>query len=176
MERLFARCLRIYPAAYRALFSDEMLDVYREGFARAAAHGRFREARFALREVTGILLGAGREHCHALFGSRVLEILAVRRCSMRSANKFPISAMVFMILSLVGVVYTIAQAETLSLSLSQGNPTLQFRPVHFVLPGGILILWVIAGVLGFVGWAIAAVLRRSGTERLSRTETWSTTK
>jgi hypothetical protein len=176
MERLFALCLRFYPAGYRELFCDEMLDVYCEGLQAAVACGRIAEARFVSREVLGALFGACREHSRVHLGDGFLEIFSVRRFAMRSANKFPISALVFMILSLLAVVYTIAQAEALSLSIRQDNPILELRPVHFVLPGGLLIMWLIAGILGIAGWAIAAALRRSGAERLSRTETWSSAK
>ncbi len=95
---------------------------------------------------------------------------------MRSANKFPISALVFMVLSLVGIVYAIGQAAAVSNALPHENPALAMKAVPFTLPGGIAILFGVAYLLGIAGWAVAYALRRSGAERLSRTETWSAAK
>jgi hypothetical protein len=95
---------------------------------------------------------------------------------MRSGMKFPIAAVVFMVLSFLGVMYAIVEAQAVSAAVPNDNPTLVLHPVHVNPPGGIVIMMAIAYVLGIVGWAVVYSLRRSGAERLSQTETWTAAK
>lgn len=60
MRRLYARLLRLYPAAHYARFGDEMLVVFEQ--ADAACRQRGQSAlRFGMREFGGLLLGIVRE-------------------------------------------------------------------------------------------------------------------
>ena len=176
MDCVYRLCLRCYPAAYRLVFANEMLDVFTQARAEAAALGKWHHFRFLVRECRGALGGACFEHSRRVLGPEITSLFPVGRLFMRSAAKFPLPALVFMVLSFFGVVYAIAKAEAVSVSVPQGNPTLELHPVHLVLPGGILLMWVVACLAGVAGWAVLFALRRSGAERLSKTETWSAAK
>ncbi|ABF41956.1 hypothetical protein Acid345_2955 [Candidatus Koribacter versatilis Ellin345] len=176
MERLYRWCLRLYPSSYKQVFFDEMVEVFVEARSAAVARGHWRYIRFLVRECCGALGGACFERGRELFGPEFSAMFPVGRLFMRSATKFPLSALVFMVLSFVTVVYAIAQAEALSVALPHDNPAVALHAVKLTMPGGILVMFVIAYLLGIAGWLAVHILRRSGAERLSRTETWSPAK
>lgn len=172
MSRLFRFVLRLYPEAYRECFGEEMLEVFTEGWLEAARRGRSARLRFLYRELLGSLSGVLIERISSLLESGFPGIVCLRRITMRSNLKFPLSAIVFMLLSLLVSLYAMTQARAVSESLPDINPVLTMQPVHVPLPGGILVMLAIAYVVGIAGWASVFAMRRSGVQRLSRTETW----
>ena len=169
MRKIYRACLRFYPAEMRATMGEEMLDVQGQMWAECAERGRFSLLRFHLRELAGLLGGALREHARRIWPS-FDNFVPMRGFTMRSEMRFPVAAVVFMLLSFLGVLYAIFKAQSVSIALTEGAA----MPVF--LPGGIIVLMVIAYVVGVAGWALMYALRRSGAERLSRTETWSAAK
>jgi hypothetical protein len=175
MEALFRSVLRLYPANVRDVMGEEILDVFREGRVACAGRGGIVQFRFCSRELSGILGGVVREHARNLLPS-FDNFVPIGRCFMRSGMKFPIAGVVFMVLSFLGVMYAIFEAQAVSAAAPKDNPALILQPVHVNPPGGIVILIAIAYVLGIVGWVVVHSLRRSGVERLSQTETWTAAK
>jgi len=176
MERLYRWCLGLYPNSYKQVFFDEMLEVFVEARIAAAARSRWRYFQFMFRECVGAVGGAGFERGRSIFGPQFSAMFPVGRLFMSSATRFPLSALVFMILSFLAVVYAIAQAAALSMALPHDHPAVALQVVKLAMPGGILIMFAIAYLLGIAGWLGVYMLRSSGTERLSRTETWSAAK
>ena len=162
MEGLFRSVLRLYPANVRALLGEEIVEVFREGRANCAERSAIFRFRFYSREFCGILGGVVREHARNVLPS-FENLVPTGRCFMRSGMKFPMAAVVFMVLSFVGVVYAMFEAESVSTS---------YTGVTVGIPGGIFVLMGIGYIVGIAGWVVAFSLRRSGAERLSQAETW----
>ena len=59
--RLYRLALYLYPAFHRERFGDEMIEVFRELQAEAAAKGRFAWSLFCAGEIAGVVAGALRE-------------------------------------------------------------------------------------------------------------------
>ncbi len=176
MDHFVRILLALYPGAYREQFALEMLEVFRESASALPTRAPFARFRFYSRELHALLLGAFREHLAVALGPELSAIFFSRRFLMRSTNRFPMVALIFMLLSFVAVVYAIAQAAALSQALPHQNPVLNLSVVRVTLPGGILVLFAIAYLVGMLGWAVAFALHRSGAERLERMETWSAAK
>ena len=175
MEALFRGVVQLYPENVRELMGEEIVDVYREGCAACLGRAPIFKLRFYSREFAGIVGGLVREHMRNLLPS-FDHFAPVGRLFMRSGIKFPIAGVVFMVLSFLGVMYAIFEAQAVSAAAPKDNPTLALHPVHVNPPGGIVIIIAIAYVLGVIGWAVVYSLRRSGAERLSQVETWTATK
>lgn len=169
MRKIYQACLRLYPAEMREAMGAEMLGVQDQLWAECAEGGRISLLRFHQRELTGLLGGALREQARRIWPS-FGNFVPLRGLVMRTGMRFPVAAVVFMLLSFLGVLYAIFKAQSVSIALTEGGP----MPVY--LPGGIVVLMVIAYVAGLAGWAVLYALKRSGAERLSRTETWSAAK
>ena len=166
MEALFRSIVRLYPANVRESLGEEIVDVFREGCANCAGRSAIFRFRFYSREFWGILGGVVREHVRDLLPS-FDNLVPIGRCFMRSGMKFPITGVIFMLLSFVGVVYAMFEAESVSTS---------YTGVPVGIPGGIFVLMGIGYLVGIAGWVVAFSLRRSGAERLSQTETWTAAK
>ena len=167
MLRLYRSLLTLYPAMYRDQFSEEMVDVFNQ--ARAESNTKKPRARaiFWIREATGLLAGALREHARA-FGAGNWLAFPTRRFAMRNGFRFPKTTAVLMTIILAGVIVAIRKGEAIEASL-RGDASAPIGPIHsapsYLLPG------VVAGFLffyaaGVIGWAILFALRRSGVHRL----------
>ena len=176
MERFYRWCLSCYPTSYKNAFYEEMVEVFIEAGRSAAAKGRWNYFRFAVRECCGVLGGAAFEQSREGFGAELSAMFPVGRLFMKSATKFPLSALVFMVLSFLAVVYAIAEAAALSTALPRDNPALALHAVKLTMPGGILVMFAIAYLLGIAGWVVTYFLRRSGSDRISQAQTWSSVK
>ena len=65
LRRLYALGLRLYPAAFRAQYAEEMAQVFAEQAAVAAAHGWLSVGGLCARELTGLVQQAARERLYA---------------------------------------------------------------------------------------------------------------
>jgi hypothetical protein len=61
MRRTYSSLLRLYPRGHRVVFADEMLAVFDEAAQERMRQGWGASARFALRELAGLIIGAARE-------------------------------------------------------------------------------------------------------------------
>jgi hypothetical protein len=61
MQRAYRTLLQLYPVDYQASFAAGMLDVFDRAAEDSRRRGRAMLARFALAEVTGLLMGATAE-------------------------------------------------------------------------------------------------------------------
>ena len=60
-KQVYAALLQLYPSDYRARFAAEMLAAFEEGAAEQRARGQWAAARFVLKELMSLLLGAAAE-------------------------------------------------------------------------------------------------------------------
>lgn len=168
METIYRSLLRLYPAACRNEFGEEMIAVFRQAQAAAKADGHGAYWRFCWRELTGIAGGALDEHLRALTGFEGPIFLSSRRFTMRSGFRFPKSTAVLMTIILAGVVTAIEQAMSISASFPHGKALVPpIQPLRFALFRPFLIpLALVYGVAALV-WAILYFTGRSGWHRLS---------
>jgi hypothetical protein len=173
MVSAYRSLLRLYPAAYRAEFGEEMAGVFGEVQSKARVRGHFRAGSFYIREVMGLLFGALEEHARAIAGSRPwafspLLSFSSRRFRMRSEFRFPKSTAVLMVLILAGVILAIEKATAIQESLPYANPHLPpIQSSHFTLFPAMAVIFFSAYAAAVIGWAMLFALRRSGVHRLS---------
>ena len=168
---IYRHLLRLYPAFHRDRFGQEMTAVFGELQAENVSHGMLARGRFYLRETTGVVSGALREHLRALGGRAVPLWFPTRRFKMRTEFRFPKATAALMAIILGGVVLAIQKGEAISASLQDAvsPPIGPIHPVHSVLLGGILIGLLLFYAAGLIGWAILFAMRRSGVHRLGET-------
>lgn len=193
MAPVYEFLLRLYPAADRASFGDEMLDVLRQADAEAARDGVLARAWFFLHESMGLLGGAARERLHALGEERGWKFLAERGPMFQRERRYPYTSIVFMSLALAIIVFVIAIGQGIANQIVQiytvnghvvvqtrqhvefGNSVLQW-PSHWALIGSILLFFAITWVGAVAAWTIAHSMRRSGVHRLDEAQTWPQTR
>ncbi len=61
MRRIYATMLRLYPRDFRASFTSEMLTAFDRSAGDRRAQGQSAYIRFALTELIGVVMGAGKE-------------------------------------------------------------------------------------------------------------------
>ena len=170
MTSIYRNLLRLYPAAYQADFSEEMLDVLQESARAAAEQGYRATLKFHVRETAGLLVGSVDERLRFFFGSYPVQALPWRRFAMRSDFRFPKAAAPLMALVFALVLFTIMRASSLAVKVTSAH--IPSAGEEFSLPLSVG-LWVsLAYALGAVVWLILHSMRRSGTQRLSDAETW----
>jgi hypothetical protein len=166
------RCmLRLYPALHRDRFGAEMTAVFGELQAENVSKGIAARCAFYLRESTGVVRGALREHWRALGGDAVWLSFPSRRYTVRTEFRFPKATAVLMAIILGGVLLAIQKGEAISASLrdAASSPIGPIHPVHSVLVGGIVMGFLFFYAAGLIGWAIMFAMRRSGVHRLDET-------
>jgi hypothetical protein len=168
--RLYRQALRLYPAAYRERFGEEMIAVFGELRDETAAKGVMAQSLFCVRETAGVLTGVLREHWLALGGDHVWLLVSNRRFTMHSEFRFPKATAVLMTIILAGVVLAIQKGEAIQGSLPYGNPPIgPIHPVHSTLLPGVVVGLALFYAAGLIGWAILFAMRRSGVHRLDET-------
>jgi len=193
MTGVYQFLLRLYPAADRAAFGEEMLDVLRQGESDAAREGALSRAWFLLHECFGLLGGATRERLHALGEERGWKFLAERGPMFQRERRYPYTSVVFMSLALAVIVLIIAKAQGVAYYLYQiytlnGHTVIETRanvhlgnslfewPSHWGLLGSIALFFAITWLAGVAAWGVSHGLRRSGVHRLDGAETWPQTR
>jgi|HubBroStandDraft_4_1064222.scaffolds.fasta_scaffold136435_2 hypothetical protein len=175
---LYRHLLRLYPAAHRDRFGEEMVSVFGEMRAEAARMGIGAQLGFYVRETAGLMMGALEEHRRARGGGAIwllfrtlffsTLLFPTRRVTMHSEFRFPKTTAVLMTIILAGVVLAIKKGETIS--SSHVNPPIgPLPPTHSVLLGGIFLTLAFFYAAGLIGWAILFAMRRSGVHRLAET-------
>ena len=170
MLALYRELLRLYPAAYRCEFGDEMLDVLLEVQTENRKKGALALLFSGAHETGGLLCGAIREHFRDITGSYDSGISSLRRrFAMKSEFRFPKTTVGLMMVILAVVMFTIEKAKAISASFPHTNPPV--GPIHTVQATIVqtllaALIWAITA--GAIGWGIVHVLHRSGIQRLSK--------
>lgn len=168
MLTLYRRLLRLYPAAHRLQFGEEMLAVFVDARADVAKKKLLAQTVFVMREILGLIGGACGEHLRCVLGPDSGFPLSERSFVMRNGFRFPKTTAVLMILILCGVVVAIKKGEEIAMSLPHVNPPVgPIQPVHSTLFAPFVVLSIVFYGLGLAGWAILFALRRSGVHRLA---------
>lgn len=168
MLAFYRALLRLYPAAYRCEFGDEMVDVLSE--VHGGIHGKNAMTRifFAMREAGGLLGGALQEHLRSITGSYHNGFFSVRRFAMKSEFRFPKATLGLMVVILAAVIWAIEKAKAISASIPHAStPVGPIRPEQFAFGQTLLAVLIWAVVAGAIGWGILYALRRSGVQTLS---------
>lgn len=162
MLALYRCFLYMYPAAYRQEFGDEMTAVFAEARQSTSQNSATR-LQFYVREVSGLLCGAMREHLCGFLG----PASSFRRFEMRPEFRFPRSTVLLMLILFAGVVLTIVKAT--SVELAYGIPLGTVWPS---LLSVLVAMVVTMSAAAAIGWGILHSLRRSGVRRLAAMQTW----
>jgi hypothetical protein len=167
MVRLYQCLLRLYPAAHRLEFGDEMQWV----FAQAKADldcGLLRRLGFYWREFSGLVYGAAQSHFRHHFG--IHDWLPFRRWNMRPGFRFPRSTVFLMCVILAGVVLAIDQAKTV-VQMKKGLPPGPLAVFDATLWSALIGLLLVGAAAATV-WGILFALHRTGMQRMDNIETW----
>ena len=168
MLGFYRALLRLYPAAYRCEFGEEMAGVFSEVQSEFRQKNAIKQIFFVAREAGGLLGGALQQHLRSITGSYDNGICSVRRFTMKSEFRFPKATVGLMLIILAAIMFAIEKAKAISASVPHANPPV--GPIHSVQATivqtmlGVLI-WAITA--GAIGWGILYALRRSGVQQLS---------
>jgi hypothetical protein len=167
---LYRSALRLYPARHNEQFGEEMMAVFRELLAEAAAKGGISQTRLCLRETAGVVAGAMLEQFRGLGGDN-WEIFSNRRFNMRASEfRFPRATAILMTLILAGILMAIKEGEAIQRSLPHVNPPIgPIHSVHSTLLSGAVLGFAFFCAASIIGWAIFFAMRRSGVHRLDET-------
>jgi hypothetical protein len=169
MLAIYRSLLYLYPSAYRDEFAEEMISVFREMQAGMERKGLLPRAMACSLEVAGLLRGALREHVQNIIGSQGYSIFPSRRLTMHSEFRFPKTTVPLMAIILGGIIMAIDKARAIQASVPYANPRIgPVQPVYLAALPSLLLIVVIAGVAGAIGWAALFALQRSGVQRFSK--------
>ena len=160
--------MRLYPAAYRCEFGEEMLEVLSELQGEIRKQNAITRVFFAARESGGLVSGALHEHLRSFTGSYDNEIFSLRRFAMKSEFRFPKATVGLMLVILAAVMFTIEKARAISTSVPHSSPSvgpIQSVQATIVEPLLAILIWAITA--GAIGWGILYALHRSGVQQLS---------
>jgi hypothetical protein len=164
MLRLYRFLLRLYPAAYRREFGDEMACVFLQAQSGLNGSSRTARASFNVREIFGLLKGAAL--CRLRPTSGLDELVPFGRFTMRSGFRFPRSTVLLMCVILAVVLLAIGKAHTIQVEYGHAGAA------AWSMPWALVFLAALACVTVALAWGILFALRRSGLHRLSNVETW----
>lgn len=128
MLPLYRALLRLYPAAYRCEFANEMTEVLSEVQGEVRKKNAMTRISFVMRETGGLLGGALQEHLQRVTGSYDHGIFSVRRFAMKSEFRFPKATVGLMLAILAAVMLAIEKAKAISASIPRANPPVP--PIH----------------------------------------------
>jgi len=169
MLALYRALLRLYPAAYRCEYGDEMIDVLSEVQSENQKKGALALLFSGVRETGGLLYGAVGEHFMGITGSYDNGMFSLgRRLVMRSEFRFPKATVGLMIIILAAVMFTIEKARAISVSIPHANPPVgPIHPTQVMIVQALLATLIWALTAGAIGWGIIHLLHRSGVHQLS---------
>lgn len=168
MLPFYRALLRLYPAAYRCEFCDEMMDVLSEAQDEIRRRNAMTRIFFAMREAGGLLSGALQEHLRGITGSYDNGIFSARRFAMKSEFRFPKATVGLMIAILAAVMLAIEKAKAISASIPHTNPPVgPIQPAQATIMETMLVTLIWAIAAGAIGWGILYALRRTGSQQLS---------
>jgi len=169
MLALYRGLLYLYPPAYRREFCVEMTAVFEEAKKEAWQRGVVEQVVFCARELGGLAGGALEEHMRVVGGSDFLQMFGSmsgsRRLRMRSEFRFPKATVALMTIILAAVVWTIEKAKAISASVPHTSQQVGPISVQFTIVPTLVLVLIIAGTAGAIGWAVLFALRRSGVQR-----------
>jgi len=187
---IYRSLLKLYPEEHRLAFAEEMFGVFRDARAELEQKTVRERMAFYLREITGLMLGVARERIRELHccDSKIGGIM-----DHRSECRFPPFAIVMMTIVFLIVVELIAKGEGLSHYLFRmytvsGQHVAGTRehwdlgksfgqwPSHYGLLSGVVMVFLLAWGAGVAAWAIAYLLRRTGTQRLEEFPIWPSSR
>lgn len=84
---------------------------------------------------------------------------------MRSEFRFPKATVALMTIILAAVVWTIEKAKAISASVPHTSQQVGPISVQFTIVPTLVLVLIIAGTAGAIGWAVLFALRRSGVQR-----------
>ncbi len=167
MSALSRYLLYLYPAAHRLEFGEEMGEVLRQRWTERRKESAVSRWVLYAREAGGLLSGAAREHVRAVTGPYLWGEFPIRRIHMRTEFRFPKATPVLMTLILAAVVMAIEKARAIQMSVPASHQEVgPIQSADFTVLPSFVLLFVLACVVGAIGWAIAYALRRSGVQRL----------
>lgn len=169
MLAFYRALMRLYPAAYRCEFGDEMLDVLSEVQAENQKKGSLAMLLSGAQETGGLLYGAVREQFYGITGSYDSGMFSFRRrFAMRSEFRFPKATVGLMMVILAAVMFTIEKAKAISASVPHTNPPVgPIQPAQATIMETMLVTLIWAIAAGVIGWGILYALRRTGVQQLS---------
>ncbi len=167
MLRIYRCLLHVYPAVHRVRFGDEMIAVLGERQSETTHKKATTRAAFCMREASGLLTGALREHLRILTSTQKWLPFSTRRFNMRSEFRFPRATAVLMMIILAGIVVAIEKARVIQTSQSHGTPLVPLEAARLTFFPTVALLLVIFYAAGLVGWAILFAMHRSGMHRLA---------
>jgi len=167
MLNAYQLLLRLYPAAYRAEFGEEMIALFEDVRADVDHTTVAARAVFYVREIAGLVSGALRENLHFRFNAPDVSFFP-RRFTMRNGFRFPKATPILMAIILAGVILAIRRGEVIATSLPPfSQPVTPIHPPHSYLLPGVFEGFIFFYAAGLIGWAIVFALRRSGVHRLT---------
>ncbi len=87
---------------------------------------------------------------------------------MRSEFRFPKATAPLMAITLAVIAVAIEKAKAISASLPHTNPQVgPIPPLQFTVVWTLLLVLMVAGTAGALGWAVLFAFRRSGMHRFS---------
>jgi hypothetical protein len=168
MLAFYRALLRLYPAAYRCGFRDEMMDVLSDVQREIRKKNAVTRFFFAMREAGGLLSGALQEHLRSVTGSYDNGIFSWRRFGMKSEYRFPKATVGLMMATLAGVMLAIEKARAISASVPHVNPLVgPIKSVQATIVQTLLGVLIWAIMSGAIGWGILYAVRRTGAQQLS---------
>lgn len=165
MWLLYHCLLSLYPPKYRDEFGQEMMAVLRQAQHDVRNASLAARSSFYIREISGLLYGAVREHFGSFAGCYPADLLLSRRINMRSQFRFPRSTAALMAVILAVVLLTIEKAKGIQLTYSAAGSNVM--TMWSVLPSAILQMFLLVAIAAVIGWLIMFALGRSGMQRLS---------
>jgi len=160
MIAVYRTLLYLYPADHRRQFGEEMLAVFQDVWTENK--GFMTQIAIALREFTGLLKGAFREHLRGVGTAQGELSFSPWRFTMRNGFRFPKSTAVLMTIILAGVVVAIKKGEDIANSLPEvSQPVAPIHPMHITLLSPIVVLFVGFWAAGLIGGTILFAVRRS---------------
>lgn len=155
MLMLYRALLLLYPLNYRRQFGEEMASVF-DQLQEDVGREFPARCRLLAREIAGLLPAALREHIAWVLQTD--ESNFIWRLGMR---RFPISAIVLMIVILAGVVLAIQGAHTIQMKYEPSPMS-----VWGTMPGFFTYGFGITFAIAVAVWVVLFALHRSGMHRL----------
>ncbi len=168
MQTLIRYLLWLYPKPYRHEFAEEMLGVFVEANDSQRQRVLLARMSFCLREITGLISGALREHVRAATG---YDYVPLRRSPMQDRYRFPKSTAIFMSLSLLAVVIAMVKANAIVLQYGE-----QLRTNIPGWAGTFSICVAVVLVVVAIVLAVLSALHATGAQRLERLNSWPAEK
>lgn len=168
MLALYRCLLRLYPAAYRREFGEEMTSVYHQVHDDIRSKNLITGASFCAREIPGLVAGALHEHFRSITGS--YDWIPLRRFDMRPEFRFPRSTVFLMLVSLAGVVLSLEKARSVQVKYGAGATLMSVWPA---LPWALVLMLLILSATVAITWGILFALQRTGVHRLANLQPWS---